>query len=58
MKTKLSGWTKNKIVLILITLVIGLTTEYFEISAFLFPILLISICIWVIISPFKFENNE
>jgi hypothetical protein len=53
---KLSGWTKNKIVLVLITIVVGFTTEIFEISAFLFPVLVLAIALWLFVTPFKFEN--
>jgi hypothetical protein len=53
---KLSGWTKNKIVLVLITIVVGFTTELCEISAFLFPILILTIALWLLVTPFKFEN--
>lgn len=54
---KLSGFTKNLIALIIITIVIGALTEYFEIAAFLFPLMVLAVAIWFMISPFKLNDD-
>jgi hypothetical protein len=55
---KLTGYRKNIIVLIIITVLVGTLTEYFELAAFLFPVLLVAITIWLMITPFKMYNDE
>lgn len=55
---KLTGYRKNMIVLIIITMVVGTLTEYFDLAAFLFPILLVAIALWLMVSPFKLYNDE
>ncbi len=55
---KLNGYRKNIIVLIIITMVVGTLTEYFDVAAFLFPILLVAIALWLMVTPFKLYNDE
>jgi len=54
---KLSGYRKNLIALVIITIVIGALTEYFEIAALLFPIMVVAVAIWFVISPFKLNDD-
>lgn len=55
---KISGYRKNIIVLVIITVVVGTLTEYFDVAAFLFPILVIAIALWLLVTPFKMYNDE
>lgn len=49
---------RNLVMLIIITVVISFISEYFHIGEFLFPILVLVIAIGLMITPFKFYDND
>lgn len=54
---KLSGYNKNLIVLIIITILIAVLTEYLNIPEFLFPLSVLAVAIWFIVSPFRINDD-
>lgn len=54
----MSGYRKNVLILCIIAIIVGATTEYFKIPAFLFPLLVFSVAVWLFVSPFKLDENE
>lgn len=49
---------KNLTIVIAIAVAIAVLTEVFHIAEYLFPIMVVAVAVWFIITPFKLVDNE
>lgn len=52
----MSGSTKNVISLLIIVIILAGITNVYDIVGWFYPLLVLCIIVWVLVSPFKFND--